>query len=226
MALNVFDTFHIVFALLDVVRNNHQEFYPEALLLIFPYFHYPLYRLSLCCSIFIVVSITVERFLAITRPHYRLLSNLRRALGYIVPCALLALLLNFSKFFETETASLCLDFRGCGCGYHRSTYVRPTQLRLSQSYILWYTTWTWVSLTSLLPFLTLLTLNFTIWRRLGQAQAQSQGLSQPTGEKTNLSSSTILLCTVATFLVCHSPRYPSHTTAMCNPITYCCFTPD
>ena len=67
----MFDTFHIVFALLDVVRNNHQEFYPQALLLIFPYFHYPLYRLSLCCSIFIVVSITVERFLAITRPHYR-----------------------------------------------------------------------------------------------------------------------------------------------------------
>ena len=28
-------------------------------------------RLSLCCSIFIVVSITVERFLAVTRPHYR-----------------------------------------------------------------------------------------------------------------------------------------------------------
>ena len=26
-------------------------------------------------------------------------------------------------------------------------------------------------------------------------------------EKTNLSSSTILLCTVATFLVCHSPRF-------------------
>ena len=25
-------------------------------------------------------------------------------------------------------------------------------------------------------------------------------------EKTNLSSSAILLCTVATFLVCHSPR--------------------
>ena len=44
IALNVFDTSHIVFAILDVVRSNHEKFYPEALLAIFPYFHYPLYR--------------------------------------------------------------------------------------------------------------------------------------------------------------------------------------
>ena len=44
VALNCFDTFHIVFAILDVVRNNHEEVYPDALLTIFPYFHYPLYR--------------------------------------------------------------------------------------------------------------------------------------------------------------------------------------
>ena len=46
VALNVFDTFHIVFAILDVIRNNHEEFYPDALLSIFPFFHYPLYRLE------------------------------------------------------------------------------------------------------------------------------------------------------------------------------------
>ena len=87
-ALNFFDTFHLVFAILDVIRNNHAEAYPESLLAVFPYFHYPLYRLctkayiveyfncffirlSLCCSIFIIVSVTVERFLAVTRPHHR-----------------------------------------------------------------------------------------------------------------------------------------------------------
>ena len=46
VALNVFDSFHIVFAMLDVVRNNHEEYYPDWLLTIFPYFHYPLYRLK------------------------------------------------------------------------------------------------------------------------------------------------------------------------------------
>ena len=43
-ALNFFDTFHLVFAILDVIRNNHAEAYPESLLAVFPYFHYPLYR--------------------------------------------------------------------------------------------------------------------------------------------------------------------------------------
>ena len=97
---------------------------------------------------------------------------------------------------------------------------------------MWYTTWTWVTTTSILPFLTLLGLNLIIYRRLKQARAvqvsarlqsgqlQSQvrphtaeqsltltsALQSCPAEKTNLSSSSILLCTVATFLVCHSPR--------------------
>ena len=43
-ALNFFDTFHLVFAILDVIRNNHADVYPDILLSSFPYFHYPLYR--------------------------------------------------------------------------------------------------------------------------------------------------------------------------------------
>ena len=46
VALNISDSLHIVFAVLDVVRNNHQESYPHFLLSTFPYFHYPLYRYS------------------------------------------------------------------------------------------------------------------------------------------------------------------------------------
>ena len=81
---------------------------------------------------------------------------------------------------------------------------------------MWYTTWTWVTSTSLLPFLTLLSLNIIIYRKLKEHKAianrlKSSHSSQPQQaksdtEKTNMSSSTILLCTVTTFLVCHSPR--------------------
>ena len=35
---------HIVFALMENVRNNFEDFYPTFLLHIFPVFHYPLYR--------------------------------------------------------------------------------------------------------------------------------------------------------------------------------------
>ena len=44
VALNCFDTLHIVFAILDVIRNNHEEAYPDIFLKTFPYFNYPLYR--------------------------------------------------------------------------------------------------------------------------------------------------------------------------------------
>ena len=44
VALNCFDTVHIVFAILDVIRNNHEHAYPNIFLRTFPYFHYPLYR--------------------------------------------------------------------------------------------------------------------------------------------------------------------------------------
>ena len=78
---------------------------------------------------------------------------------------------------------------------------------------MWYTTWTWVTSTSLLPFLTLLSLNIIIYRKLKEHKAVAARLNssqtqaaQSSTEKTNLSSSTILLCTVTTFLVCHSPR--------------------
>ena len=36
-----------MFALLENVRNNFEEFYPTFLLHIFPVFHYPLYRCEL-----------------------------------------------------------------------------------------------------------------------------------------------------------------------------------
>ena len=144
------------------------------------------------------------------------MSNFKRALGYIIPSVVVSILLNFTKFFETETATHCLDFRACNCGLHIKTFVRPTKLRLSQNYIMWYTTWTWVTTTSLLPFITLLVLNLIIWRKLSEAQRLipvhspppqvKPGQAPPQSDKNNLSSSTILLCTVTTFLVCHFPR--------------------
>ena len=44
ICLNLTDSLHIVFAILDMVRNNFEASYPTFLMRIFPYFHYPLYR--------------------------------------------------------------------------------------------------------------------------------------------------------------------------------------
>ena len=42
---------------------------------------------------------------------------------------------------------------------------------------MWYTTWTWVTSTSLLPFLTLLSLNIIIYRKLKEHKAVAARLN-------------------------------------------------
>ena len=44
ICLNLTDSLHIIFAILDGIRNNFEASYPTFLMKIFPYFHYPLYR--------------------------------------------------------------------------------------------------------------------------------------------------------------------------------------
>ena len=44
IGLNITDSLHIVFAILDGIRNNFEGSYPTFLMRIFPYFHYPFYR--------------------------------------------------------------------------------------------------------------------------------------------------------------------------------------
>lgn len=39
-----FHSLHIMFAILENVRTNFPEFYPDLLAEIFPLFHYPFYR--------------------------------------------------------------------------------------------------------------------------------------------------------------------------------------
>ena len=44
IAINICDSCHLVFAMLDAVRNSFGQLYPVQLLHVFPYLHYPAYR--------------------------------------------------------------------------------------------------------------------------------------------------------------------------------------
>ena len=44
IAINVCDSTHLVFAIMDAVRTSFGQLYPELLLKMFPYVHYPFYR--------------------------------------------------------------------------------------------------------------------------------------------------------------------------------------
>ncbi|XP_023327385.1 FMRFamide receptor [Eurytemora carolleeae] len=117
ISLNFFDSLHIGFSILESLRNNFESSYPDLLLHIFPFFHYPMYRMSMCASIFLLIGTGVERYLAVCRPHhYHTVQNQTfRALYYILPSTIAAILINIPRFFDIEIANLCLDFTDCGC---------------------------------------------------------------------------------------------------------------
>ena len=75
-------------------------------------------RLTLCASIFIIISVSVERYLAVCRPHhYREVQGKRnRVIMYILPALVAAVIINLSKFWEVRLLTFCEDFQPCGCG--------------------------------------------------------------------------------------------------------------
>jgi len=172
IAINICDSLHLIFASMDAVRNSFGEFYPVHLLYIFPYIHYPFYRISLCISIYLMIGVGIERFIAVCRPHHfrQVQTDNYRSLIYILPGVLLGLIVNCSRFLETETAEICIDFSQCGPCYDTQMlassrsgntglfcncieykyYVKPTALRMDKQYIIYYQTWTWVFFTGLL----------------------------------------------------------------------------
>ena len=75
-------------------------------------------RISVCASIYLIISVGIERYLAVCRPHhYRQVQTQNyRALAYIIPALLVAIIINITKFMEVEPAEMCIDFSECNCG--------------------------------------------------------------------------------------------------------------
>ena len=73
----------------------------------FPYFLYPLTNVILCYSIFLVMAIAFERFLAVCYPYdYRAMASTqtvsKRVMKLTLPIFVVAVIINIPKFLETE----------------------------------------------------------------------------------------------------------------------------
>ena len=74
--------------------------------------------MSVCASIYLIIAVGVERYLAVCRPHHyrEVQGRSNRVIIYILPALLAAMAINITKFFEVETVEYCVDFKHCGCG--------------------------------------------------------------------------------------------------------------
>ena len=72
----------------------------------------------MCASIYLIIAVGVERYLAVCRPHHyrEVQGRSNRVIIYIVPALLASLAINATKFLEVESFSFCEDFSDCGCG--------------------------------------------------------------------------------------------------------------
>lgn len=167
-ALNTTDSLHIVFAILEVVRYDFPAIYSIILPHpnIWPYVHYPVYRICFCASIYLIIGVGVERYLAVCRPHHyrEVQGRSNRALMYILPALACAVLINMTKFLEVEVAEHCVDYRHCNLQLvTEETFHKPSELRTSEWYVIYYHCWFWVVVTGLVPFIILTVLSANIY---------------------------------------------------------------
>lgn len=187
-------------------------------------------------SIYIVLSIALERFLAVCRPHqYRQMQGQKnRSLHYILPVVLFSFIINIPKWLDIETRewSACYDYSGCfGTTFvfkEQKMYPMRTELRKDEHYIMFYSSWFWVIVTVIVPFTILSVLSLQIYSTISRLRSRllhRQGLNgaanangggqgrvlrrQETvqhSESKEHNLAVILIFTTATFLLLHTPR--------------------
>ena len=101
--LALFDNAYIVCSVLEGLRK-HAPF-SQAHEYAFGYFLYQFHNFVLCCSIYVTLSLAVERYRAVWRPveyHNNVngINPWRRVASYICPVVAISVVFNFPKFFE------------------------------------------------------------------------------------------------------------------------------
>lgn len=196
IALAVFDLLFLVVCITESVRRTFEERTANTSSIsglvtqihhhLFPYFFYPLHNILLTTSIFMTISISIERYLAIFHPLvYRNRSYSWNLSCHILPVLGLAVLINAPKFFESEVV-----YDG------ENSRIGLTALRRDNNYAVYYQNWTRFFVLGLVPMLLLIFLNVRVFIAIHSRKSSSKDTTY----------STILLLIVAIFILCHMPR--------------------
>ena len=107
--LAIFDLIYLMTMLLESLRKLGLQ--TDYHVIISPYFLYPLNSISLMCSIYMTIGVTLERFMAVYHPlDYRSrqqdsTSHKHRIITYVCPLLCFSVIFNISKFFESHVVS-------------------------------------------------------------------------------------------------------------------------
>ena len=167
--------FEIMFLIL-IICDHAVDIQSEVYVVMFPHLLYPLKNILMTCESYLLMSIALERLLAVVRPIWYRNARLRlsgwwHAAVFILPTVILSVSLNVPKFFElelvyvnvtdtTNTTRQVMDFA-------------VTPLRLDPDYILYYIHWTRSLGTGVLPIVFLLVTNTSIYLSLRRQRAPS-----------------------------------------------------
>ena len=142
-------------------------------------------------SILMTVGVALERYIAVTRPHYYSSvmkeNSSYRLLQYLLPVTLFSVLFNVPKFFEHEVKMPELE----------EWFVAPTQLSYNSTYGT-YDCLSKLIVLGILPFTTFSIFNVRIYKEVIKLRKRK--------EKQEAVLCIILIFIVLTFFICHSPR--------------------
>jgi hypothetical protein len=197
LTLAICDICLLSFLLVDILVDVNNVWYIYML----PYFWNPLKYIMMSWETFLIMSIATERFMAVCNPllyrrHKLRCSSLTHLLTYILPGLVCAILLNIPKFLELELVigPENVDFDA-------------TTLRMNKNYIYYYTHWTRLLTTGIVPTIFLFVTNTAIILKMKEGRMQSEQL-QNNINKVKIVKSLALTLTaiVLVYLVCNIPR--------------------
>ncbi|KRX22062.1 FMRFamide receptor [Trichinella nelsoni] len=207
-ALAICDCFLLVTAVMLYSVEYVYEYFENVLLYKMWYSYvkycYPLSNAAQTGSIYITVSVTFERYLAVVHPNRRKLKcQQSTTTPVIVAVVVFSIIFNFSKFFEIDIVERA------ECPNFSRLALVSTPLLSDEIYRYVYTLWLSQLVQVLIPFFTLLIFNTAIAisarkqmhreRRLSAGQAHLNEMKERSRDAT-----VILIVVVLNFLICNS----------------------
>ncbi|XP_040563468.1 FMRFamide receptor [Lepeophtheirus salmonis] len=166
IGLSIFDSIYVFVSFLEALRKSF-GIVSNVHLQLYPHFIYPSQMISLTGSVFLIISISFERYISVHHPlDYNQAMNdcsatYRRLWKFLIPAIIFSFMFNLPKFFETRVISIP--------GNSTTLKIGVTKMRLSPAYST-YITLSEFFVLGVIPVLLLVYFNGKIYRDIKERE--------------------------------------------------------